>query len=288
MSDTQHGRVWLITGASSGFGRHVAEEVLTRGGAVVATSREPGVLSELAGSSYDRVLVAPLDVTNAAEAEAAVRGAEARFGRVDVLLNNAGYGGFGGIEETPEADIEQQFAVNVFGALRMMRLVLPVFRRQRSGHILNLSSLAGMRAHAGYGFYAASKFALEALSESLAEEAGPLGISITIVEPSGFRTDFNGRSLRVVPATRRIADYAATSGKFQDNAVALDGQQPGDPAKAAIAMVDVTERPEPPLRLPLGAYALTAIREKLDLVRRDIDAGEATAIAADFPGAVPA
>ena len=273
--------VWFVTGCSSGFGRHLCDVVLEHGGRLVATARD---VSTLAGLPDDpsRVLVAPLDVTDRGQIDGAVAAARERFGRIDVLVNNAGYGLFGGIEDTPDAAVRRQFDVNVHGLLDVTRAVLPVMRAQRSGHVLNLSSVAGQVARASTGFYAASKFAVEALSEALREEVEPLGIRVTLIEPSGFRTDFHGRSLAAPGAEGE--DYRDTAAAGRDRVRGMAGAQAGDARKAAELMRQCTLLPDPPFRLPMGEMAIDLIREKLKSVAADVDRCEASARSADGDG----
>ena len=273
--------VWFVTGCSSGFGRHLCDVVLENGGRLVATARDVDSLSHLP-TGDGRVLVAPLDVTDDAQIAAAVSRTTETFGRVDVLVNNAGYGLFGGIEDTPEADARRQFDVNVFGLLAVTRAVLPTMRARKSGHVLMLSSVAGQVARASTGFYAASKFALEAISEALRDELAPLGIRVTVVEPSGFRTDFHGRSL-AAPGKEQ-ADYADTAAAGRDRVRGMAGNQAGDPRKAAELMWQCVRLADPPFRLPMGVAAVELIREKLAAVAADVDRCEASARSADGAG----
>src|SRR5271169_2028724 len=254
-------RVWFITGASTGFGRLLAEETLRAGHKVVATARKPEQIANLGHHYSERCLVLPLDVTDPAQVDSAVEQTVARFGGVDVVVNNAGYGVAGAIEEVSEGEFMPMFETNVFGLLRVTRAFLPQLRKQRSGHILNLSSIGGVVASPGMGYYNATKFAVEGLSEALAGELAPLGIKVTIVEPGPFRTDFLGRS--VVVAKTRIADYDSTAGNMRKYFAENDGKQPGDPLRAVHAMMQVVDSPAPPLRLLLGASALQRLRTKL-------------------------
>ncbi|MEM9704267.1 MAG: oxidoreductase [Planctomycetota bacterium] len=269
--------VWFVTGCSSGFGRHLCDVALEQGDRLVATARDPSSLSHLPVN--DRTLVLPLDVTNKPQIAASVKAATERFGRIDVLVNNAGYGLFGGIEDTPDADVRRQFDVNVHGLLDVTRAVLPVMRGQKSGHILNLSSVAGQLARASTGFYAATKFAVEALSEALRDEVEPLGIKVTLIEPSGFKTDFHGRSLAAPEAEG--ADYQETAAAGRERVRGMDGQQAGDARKAAELMHQCVRLPDPPFRLPMGEMAIELIRQKLAAVAADVDRCEASARSAD-------
>ncbi|QDT15183.1 oxidoreductase [Alienimonas californiensis] len=273
--------IWFVTGCSSGFGRQLCDVVLEHGARLVATARDVSSLSHLPDDE-SRVLVAPLDVTNRASVDAAVAAAQERFGRIDVLVNNAGYGLFGGIEDTPDAEVRRQFDVNVHGLLDVTRAVLPVLRAQKSGYILNLSSVAGQVARASTGFYAASKFAVEALSEALREEVEPLGIKVTLIEPSGFKTDFHGRSLAAPSAEG--ADYAQTAAAGRDRVRGMAGNQAGDARKAAELMWQVAQLSDPPFRLPMGEMAVDLIRAKLAAVAADVDRCEPSARSADGDG----
>ncbi len=278
---TQAGKVWFITGTSSGFGRLLSESLLSLGAQVVATARKPAVLADLAEKYPASVQVLELDVTKPAQIDAAVKDALTRFGRIDVLVNNAGYGLAGGVEEAMESEFMPMFETNVFGLIRVTRAVLPQLRKQRSGHILNISSMAGLVGGAGWGFYNASKFAVEGFSEALAAEVAPLGIKVTIIEPGPFRTDFLGRS--GVEAALRIPDYDATVGKTREYFNDQAGKQRGDPARAVEAMIAVVESAKPPLHLLLGKLALDRLRGKLDLWDKEIAAWESTTLGADFP-----
>jgi NAD(P)-dependent dehydrogenase (short-subunit alcohol dehydrogenase family) len=245
-------KTWFITGASRGFGRAICRAARERGDRVVATARTT--------TSLDGDLALPLDVTDAAAARAAVRDAVDAFGRLDVVVNNAGYGHVGAIEELTDDELRAQYEVNLFGVINVTRAALPHLRRQRSGHIVQMSSLNGVVGMAGGGHYVASKFAVEGLSESLAQEVEPLGIRVTIVEPGPHRTAFAGAGARFAEP---IDDYAPTVGAAREAVAALDGNQPGDPAAAAQAIVACVHSAEPPLRLPLGELAVEGIREKL-------------------------
>ncbi len=274
-------RVWFITGASTGFGRLLAEEVLKAGGKVVATARKLDNVADLEKKYPQTAQALSLDVTDARQVDSAVAQAFARFGRVDVLVNNAGYGVAGAIEEVSEAEFMPMFETNVFGLLRVTRAFLPHLRKQRSGHILNLSSIGGVVAGPGIGFYNATKFAVEGLSEALAAELAPLGIHVTIIEPGPFRTDFLGRS--GVVAKTRISDYDNTAGNMRKYFAENDGKQKGDPLRAVQAMMEVVESPNPPLRLLLGASAVQRLRTKLGNWEKEITAWEKVTVGADFP-----
>jgi NADP-dependent 3-hydroxy acid dehydrogenase YdfG len=274
-------RVWFITGASTGFGRLLAEETLRAGHRVIATARKPEQIANLGDHYADRCLILPLDVTNQAQIDSAAARAIAKFGRIDVLVNNAGYGVAGAIEEVSEAEFMPMYETNVFGLLRVTRAFLPQFRKQRSGHILNLSSIGGLLSSPGLGYYSSTKFAVESISESLAGELAPLGIKVTIIEPGPFRTDFLGRS--GVLAEKRIADYDNTAGNMRKYFADNDGKQPGDPLRAVHAMMQVVDSPEPPLRLLLGKSALQRLRAKLEKWQQEITTWEPVTVGADFP-----
>lgn len=278
------GRTWFITGASTGFGRLLAEEVLKAGGKVVATARNLDKVADLEAKYPQAAKAIALDVIDAGQVDSAVTQAFAKFGQVDVLVNNAGYGVAGAIEEVSETEFMPMFETNVFGLLRVTRAFLPYLRKQRSGHILNLSSIGGVVASPGIGFYNATKFAVEGISEALAAELAPLGISVTIIEPGPFRTDFLGRS--GVVAKTRIADYDATAGNMRKYFAENDGKQKGDPLRAVHAMMQVVESPNPPLRLLLGASALQRLRGKLGNWEKEIAVWEQVTTGADFPEGV--
>jgi NADP-dependent 3-hydroxy acid dehydrogenase YdfG len=277
-------RIWFITGASTGFGRLLAEEVLKAGGKVIATARNLDKVADLEAKYPQAAKAIALDVIDAGQVDSAVTQAFAQFGRVDVLVNNAGYGVAGAIEEVSETEFMPMFETNVFGLLRVTRAFLPYLRKQRSGHILNLSSIGGVVAGPGIGFYNATKFAVEGISEALAAELAPLGISVTIIEPGPFRTDFLGRS--GVVAKTRIADYDATAGNMRKYFAENDGKQKGDPLRAVHAMMQVVESPNPPLRLLLGASALQRLRGKLGNWEKEIAVWEQVTTGADFPEGV--
>ena len=227
--------VWFITGCSTGFGRSLAEAVLARGWRAVVTARDAARVADLVAGSGERGLALSLDVTDAAQVAAAVDAARQRFGRIDVLVNNAGYGYQSTVEEGDDAEIRAQFEANVFGLFALTRAVLPAMRAQRSGHVINITSVAGLVGFPGSGYYAASKHAVEGFTDALAAEGAPIGISATCVEPGPFRTDWAGRSLKQTPV--RIDAYADTAGARLDQTKGYSGTQPGDPARAAAAMV---------------------------------------------------
>ena len=281
-TSTNTPRVWFITGTSSGFGRAIAEAALERGERVVATARNPERVVDLEERYPDAARAVALDVTDPAQARVAVDAAREAFDRIDVVVNNAGYGLFGALEELSDDELRRQFETNVFGVLNVTRAVLPVLRRQRSGHLVQMSSLAGTASiFPGEAAYAGSKFAVEGISEALAGELGHLGIRVTIVEPGPFRTDFaGGASVRPVS----IDDYEASVGATLEAFAEMGGAQPGDPELAARAIIRAVDADEPPLRLALGELAISNIRAKLDRQGGELDAwerlGQATAYAA--------
>ncbi len=273
--------VWCITGSSSGLGRALAVAVLERGWRAVLTARKPETLADLIREHGNRALALALDVTDAASVAQATTEAQARFGRIDVLVNNAGYGYLAAIEEGTDAGVRAQFETNVFGLLAVTKAVLPGMRARRSGHIVNVSSLGGLVAFPATGYYHATKFAVEALSESLALEVGPLGIKVLIVEPGAFRTEWAGRSMS--ESATVIADYAETAGKRRQSTRASSGAQPGDPVRAAAAIISAVGTEDAPLRLLLGAPALDIARRRLDALRANFDAWADLTLSADFP-----
>ena len=276
-------KTWFITGASRGFGALITEGALAQGDAVVATARNPRAITERFGD-HPNLLPVALDVTEEAQAQAAVAAAITRFGQIDVLLNNAGFGLMGAVEEASAAEIEAVYRTNVFGLLAVTRAVLPGMRARRQGRILNISSIGGYRAAAGFGVYCSTKFAVEGLSEALHDELAPLGIHVTVVEPGYFRTDFlDASSLAVSPA--RIADYDATAGKVRGIAEGLSHNQPGDPARLAKVLLGFVDQPNPPVRLPLGSDTLAAIAAKQESDAAILRDWRSTALATDFPKA---
>jgi NAD(P)-dependent dehydrogenase (short-subunit alcohol dehydrogenase family) len=274
-------KVWFITGCSTGFGRALAQLTLSLGHPTVVTARNPAQVEDLAAAHPDLALALKLDVTDPVQIAAAVAAAEERFGAIDVLVNNAGIGYFGSFEESGLAEVRRMFEINLWGLAATTRAVLPLLRRQRSGTIVNISSLAGIAAAPSLSFYNASKFAVEGLSESLAQEVAPLGIKVLLVEPGPFRTDWAGRSASEAPST--IADYHATAGARGRQIRGLSGHQPGDPQRAAAAIVKAVEASEPFLRLLLGKPALKFARLKLAAAQKDFDAWAEVSEGADFP-----
>lgn len=271
--------VWLITGCSTGFGRELAKHVIERGYRTVVTARNPGEVKDLAAQG--EVLALKLDVTDQGQIDAAIKATEEKFGRIDVLVNNAGIGYFAAVEESEEDQIRNMFEINVFGLSRMIHAVLPGMRERRKGFIVNLSSIGGLRSFPSVGYYNATKFAVEGLSEALWQEVEPLGIKVMLVEPSGFRTDWAGRSAN--ESKRQIDDYAATAGAWRDQVRANSGKQPGDPVLAAHAIVEAMLSPNPPHRLLLGNDAYQAATAKLEELRKEFSAWETVSRGADFP-----
>jgi NAD(P)-dependent dehydrogenase (short-subunit alcohol dehydrogenase family) len=278
---SQTAPVWFITGCSTGFGRELAQLVLARNWRAVVTARDTARVADLAQGREDRALALDLDVTDPAQITAAVRAAEDRFGAIDVLVNNAGYGYQASVEEGVDAEIRAQFEANVFGLFAMIRAVLPGMRARRRGHILNITSVAGFVGFQGSGYYAASKHAVEGLSDALAREVEPLGIKVTCIEPGPFRTDWAGRSLRQTPS--RIADYTETAAARLTATAEKSGKQEGDPVRAGEAMIRVVEAADPPRHLVLGAWGLDAVTGKLSDTLKEIEAWREVGLAADFP-----
>jgi NAD(P)-dependent dehydrogenase (short-subunit alcohol dehydrogenase family) len=277
----QKGKVWFITGASTGFGRLLAEYLCTLGATVIATARHVGQLAELTTRYPGNVIILPLDVTKPDSIQRAVADALAHAGHVDVLVNNAGYGVTGAIEEVAEREYRPMFETNVFGLIHLTQALLPQFRERRSGNIVNLSSIGGLIGSPGWGFYNATKFAVEGFSEALAGELEPLGVHVTVVEPGPFRTDFLGRS--GVQARQIIPDYAQTAGKSREYFQTQSGKQAGDPQRAVEAIVAAVSAPEPAKHLLLGKIALKRFRARLEQWAKELDAWEETTAGADFP-----
>ncbi len=275
--------VWFITGCSTGFGRELAKLVLARGWRAVVTARDASKVVDIAAGHDDRALILPLDVTRRAQIDEVVAQAKQRFGRIDALVNNAGYGYLAAIEEGEDEAVRAMFETNVFGLVDMTKAVLPIMREQGSGLIVNISSIGGITSFAATGYYHGTKYAVEGISESLAIEVKPLGIDVLIVEPGPFRTNWAGPSIK--QSATRINAYASTAGERRKQTETRSGSQAGDPVRGAQAIIDAALSDTPPLRLLLGRTALELARKKLDLLRNDFDTWESTTIAADFPEA---
>jgi NAD(P)-dependent dehydrogenase (short-subunit alcohol dehydrogenase family) len=275
-------KTWFITGATRGLGADVAAAALKAGDRVVATGRQRAAVGDKLGPDNDRLLALELDVSDAAQAKAAVAAALERFGAIDVLVNNAGYGHLGYFEETTPADIEAQYATNVFGLFNVTRAVLPAMRAARKGHVFNLSSTAGYRGIETGSLYCSSKFAVEGFSESLAAELAPFGIHVTIVEPGPFRTDFlKPESLRFVAA--EVPDYADRRDAARASFEQRNGKQQGDPVLLAEALVTLASAPQPPLRFTAGALAVNGLDAKLAAMKAELDRWRDLGLATDFP-----
>ena len=274
-------KVWFITGCSTGFGRELATLALQLGNKVVVTSRNTGDIKDIVDPYPETSISVELDVTDKEAIKSSVQQAMKAFGRIDVLVNNAGIGYFGAVEESEDEEVKRMFDINVFGLANMTKEVLPIMREQSSGHIVNIASIGGLVSFPAVGFYNATKYAVDGLSESLAKETAHLGIKVTIVAPSGFRTDWAGRSANNSKIV--IEDYAPTAGKNKNDIRGYSGNQPGDPVRAAQAIIKVVESENPPLRLLLGAAALKGARNKLVQLQKDFDTWEETTIGADFP-----
>jgi NAD(P)-dependent dehydrogenase (short-subunit alcohol dehydrogenase family) len=261
-----HDRVWLITGCSAGFGKELALAAHAAGDRVMATARRPDQLTPLL--TDDRIAAAALDVTDPASIERAVAATMRRFGRIDVLVNNAGYGSVGAVEELDMSDLRALMEVMFFGAVALTKAVVPLLRRQGAGAIVQMSSMGGQLSQPGFGAYCAAKFALEGLSEALADEVRPFGVRVLIVEPGAFRTEFGGARMH---RSQAIDAYRISTDGTRAAVDAMDGSQPGDPAKAARAIITALDSADPPLRLALGEDAVQAIGAHLDAVRADLD-----------------
>lgn len=273
-------RTWLITGASRGFGALIAEKALQAGDAVIATARKPAdVIARL--GEHSNLLAVQLDVTRESEAHQAVAEGIKRFGRIDVLVNNAGFGVLGAVEETSAVEVERLFATNVFGLLNVTRAVLPHMRRQRSGHVINISSIGGYQAYMGWGVYGSTKFAVEGITEALHQELAPLGIHATVVEPGFFRTDFLDEQ-SLVKTALELPDYDETVGAVRRFAKTANHAQPGNPAKLADAMLALVNSGNPPQRLPLGSDTLARIEAKNRLVESELDDWKELSLSIDF------
>jgi NAD(P)-dependent dehydrogenase (short-subunit alcohol dehydrogenase family) len=274
-------KVWFITGCSTGFGRALAQEVLAAGHKAVVTARNVAQVQDLVEGN-DQALALPLDVTDATQIREAVEAAEKHFGSIDVLVNNAGIGYFAAVEESTDEEIHRIFDINVFGLSDVIRTVLPGMRARRSGTIVNFSSIGGLRAFPAVGYYAATKFAVEGLTDALRQEVAPLGITTLLVEPGPFRTDWAGRSANETLPEREIADYAATVGAQRAAFRAETGKEPGDPYAAARAIITSLAADTHPQRLLLGAPAYGMAIEQLESMLAEIRANEALTKSADF------
>ena len=263
-------KIWFITGISSGLGKALAQTVIDQGDFVIGTFRDQSQADIFNNHYKDKAFAVTLDITKETEIEKAVKLVSEKFGKIDVLVNNAGFGFAGAIEETSTAETREIFEANFFGTLRLTQTFLPMFRQQKRGHIIQISSHGGFKAFSGFGIYNASKFALEGFSEALAIEVAPLGIKLTIVEPGPFRTNFAGSSFK--QAEKIIEDYNPTAGAFRERMKQVNGKQEGDPVKASQAIIDITKLDTPPLRLPLGKIAIVSLTAKLDSVQKDINA----------------
>jgi NAD(P)-dependent dehydrogenase (short-subunit alcohol dehydrogenase family) len=273
-------KTWLITGASRGFGARIAQLALEGGDNVVATARNATLITDKLGERSN-LLAVPLDVTNADQARQAVKAGVERFGGINVLLNNAGFGLLGAVEEASADEVERLYRTNVFGLLTVTRAVLPQMRKQKSGRILNISSIGGYRAAAGFGVYCSTKFAVEGLSEALHAELAPLGIHVSVIEPGYFRTDFlDSSSLSI--STVRISDYDQTAGVVRERAASLNHSQPGDPEKFAKLVVEFSDAVDPPVRMPVGSDTIAAIVAKHDSDARIISEWRQVSISTDF------
>jgi NADP-dependent 3-hydroxy acid dehydrogenase YdfG len=275
--------VWLITGCSTGFGRELAKLVLERGWRAVVTARDPSTLKDLTEAYPETALALQLDVTNRKQIADVVAQSRKKFGRIDALVNNAGYGYLAAIEEGEDDAVRAMFETNVFALVDMTKAVLPIMREQKSGIVVNISSIGGITSFAATGYYHGTKYAVEGISESLAIEVKPLGIDVLIVEPGPFRTNWAGPSIK--QSATRIDAYAQTAGERRKQTEARSGNQAGDPVRAAQAIIDAALSDTPPLRLLLGRAALELARKKVDSLTHDFDTWEKTTIGADFPEA---
>ena len=273
-------RIWFITGISSGLGKALAEEVMAKGDFVIGTFRNKAQVLQFNKEHRSKGFALLLDITHLLEIEAVVQEVVTRFGRIDVLVNNAGVGFVGAIEEASVQEVREVFEANFFGTLRLTQLILPHMRKERNGTIVQISSHGGIKAFAGFGIYNASKFALEGFSEALAQEVASLGIKVAIIDPGPFRTGFAGEGLR--EAKRQITDYDDSAGAFRTKLKDVHGKQEGDPEKAAQAIVDLVNEPHPSLRMPLGKTALLTIGMKLESVKKDLETHYHTAEEAVF------
>jgi NAD(P)-dependent dehydrogenase (short-subunit alcohol dehydrogenase family) len=274
-------KVWFITGCSTGFGRELAKEVLASGYRAAVAARNTDDVKDITDAYPNTAIPVKLDVTKADDISAAITQITEKFGQIDVLVNNAGIGYFGAIEESEEEEVRRMFEINFFGLANVTKAVLPLLRKQRSGHILNVASIGGLVGFPAVGFYNATKFAVDGYSESLSKELAPLGVKVTVIAPSGFRTDWAGRSANNSKIV--IDDYKETAEANKNSIRGYSGNQPGDPVRAAKAMIKAVESKNPPLRLLLGEAALKGARNKIELLKKDFDTWEETTVGADFP-----
>ena len=278
--NNKNSRVWFITGTSGGIGSELVREVLRRGDSVVATSRNPQKVAATFDAHKDQLLAVAVDLGNSDQITRAVQAGISRFGKIDVLVNNAGYGLLGAVEEANDDEISRVHEINVFGLLRVLRAVLPHFRERKSGHVVNLSSISGLVGLPGIGIYNATKFAVEGISEALAAEVAPLGIKVTVVEPGPFRTEFLAGSLAL--AKNVIPEYEKTAGVTRAGAVTRNGNQPGDPVRAAVAIIKAVTAENPPLHLLLGRMAYELANKKISNLQKDIEVWREVTLGADF------
>ncbi|WP_158992693.1 oxidoreductase [Mucilaginibacter sp. L196] len=274
-------KVWFITGCSTGFGRELAKQVLELGHKAVVASRKTDDVADIVTDYPDTSIAVKLDVTNSDEIKSSVEEAIKKFGQIDVLVNNAGIGYFGAIEESEDDEVRRMFEINFWGLANITKAVLPLMRKQRSGNIVNIASIGGLVGFPAVGYYNATKFAVDGFSDALSKETAPLGIKVTVVCPSGFRTDWAGRSANNSKIV--IDDYKTTAETNKNTIRGYSGKQPGDPVRAAKAIVDAVESENPPLHLLLGAAALKGARNKLEVLKKDFDTWEDTTTGADFP-----
>lgn len=269
-------KIWFITGISSGLGKALAQSVIEKGDFVIGTFRTQSQVEDFNKQHKENGFAIELDISNETEIDKTVESIISKFGRIDVLVNNAGMGFAGAIEETSTQEVRQVFEINFFGTLKLTQAVLPFMRNEKKGHIVQISSHAGIKASAGFGIYNASKFALEGFSEAMAQEVAPLGIKVSIVEPGPFRTKFADKG-KALEAKKVISDYSETAGAFRDMLKGIDGKQEGDPVKASQAIIGLVNSENPTLRLPLGRVALMTIGMKLDSIKSDLEANRKTA-----------
>ncbi len=275
--------VWFVTGCSTGFGREFVRVALAHGFRVVATARDPKKLKDLIAGHEEKAIALELDVTRSGQIERAVRDAERKFGSIDVLVNNAGYGYLAAVEEGEDKEIRAMFDTNFFGLAAVTRAILPGMRARRQGTIVNIASVGGIVGFPGSGYYAATKFAVEGLSESLAKEVEPLGIRVMLVEPGPFRTDWAGRSLK--QSRDFIEDYESTAGARRRQTAGYSGKQPGDPARAAEAVIKAAQAQNPPKHLVLGREGFEVVENQLRSMLTEVDLWKATSLSADYPSA---